>query len=184
MIYFQLVYIIIIMDMRLLDDEIVITSANRTPIGGFLGNLKKYTAIDLGINLINGMNIDKKLIDTVIIGSVLQAGMGQAPARQVAIGADLPISSNCFMVNKVCGSALHSLVLSCDMLISKSAKMIIAGGMESMSNSPYLMDKARSGFKMMHQKIYDHMFLDGLEDPYGKRKPMGELAEKTAAEKN
>ena len=119
-------------------------------------------------------------VDEVLFGCVLPAGLGQAPARQAALGAGLPASTGATTVNKMCGSGMKAAMLAHDLLLAGSAKIIVAGGMESMSNAPYLLDRARSGYRMGHGRILDHMFLDGLEDAYDKGRLMGTFAEDCA----
>ncbi|MBC8716881.1 acetyl-CoA C-acyltransferase [Ochrobactrum sp. Marseille-Q0166] len=165
-------------------DPIVIVSAVRTPIGSFPGALKGESATALGAATIKQAVHRAKLgpdqIDEVLMGCVLPAGLGQAPARQAAIHAGLPQSVPCSTINKVCGSGMKTVMLGADLISAGSADIVVAGGMESMTNSPYLLEKARSGYRMGHGKIYDHMFLDGLEDAYDKGRAMGTFAEETA----
>ncbi len=166
------------------DDPIVITSAMRTPLGGFQGALSNLTAADLGATAIKAALEKSALkpdtIDEVVMGCVLPAGQGQAPARQAGLGAGLPIGSNCTTINKMCGSGMKAAMFAHDLLIAGSAKIAVAGGMESMTNAPYLLPKARGGMRMGHGQTMDHMFLDGLEDAYDKGKLMGCFAEDTA----
>ncbi|MGB0867249.1 MAG: acetyl-CoA C-acyltransferase [Granulosicoccaceae bacterium] len=167
-------------------DPIVIVGAKRTPMGGFQGDLANCTASELGSVAIRsaleqaGLAGDQ--VDEVIMGCVLPAGQGQAPARQAALGADLDLSTTCTTVNKMCGSGMRAAMSACDTLSALSAEVVVAGGMESMSNAPYLMQKARSGLRMGHDKILDHMFLDGLEDAYEKGKLMGSFADGCASQ--
>lgn len=163
-------------------DPIVIVSAVRTPIGAFQGDLSALTAPQLGAVAIRAAVARARVerVDEVIMGCVLPAGVGQAPARQAALGADLLDNVACTTVNKVCGSGLKAVMLAHDALLAGSADVIVAGGMESMSNAPYLLDKARGGYRLGHGKVLDHMFLDGLEDAYDKGKLMGVFAEDTA----
>lgn len=165
-------------------DPIVIASAARTPIGGFLGDFKELAAHQLGAAAIRAAvaraSIPPDSVDEVLMGCVLPAGQGQAPARQAAIGAGLPHSSGAVTVNKMCGSGMKAVMLAHDTLISGSARILVAGGMESMSNSPYLLERARSGLRMGHARLLDHMFLDGLEDAYDKGRLMGTFAEDCA----
>lgn len=167
------------------NDPIVICSAMRTPIGDFQGELSSLTATHLGARAIEAAlrqsGIPATSIDEVIMGCVLSAGLGQAPARQAALGAQLPQSTPSTTINKMCGSGLKSIMMSCDALLANRAEVVVAGGLESMSNAPYLLDKARAGYRMGHGKILDHMFLDGLEDAYDKGKLMGVFAEQTAS---
>ncbi len=166
------------------DDPIVICGAARTPIGGFQGDFKDLTAPQLGAFAIraaverSGLNSDA--IDEVLMGCVLPAGIGQAPARQAALGAGLRPSTGATTVNKVCGSGMKAAMLAHDLLVAGSARVAVAGGMESMTNAPYLLDRARAGYRMGHQRVLDHMFLDGLEDAYDKGRLMGTFAEKCA----
>ncbi|HXY58516.1 MAG TPA: acetyl-CoA C-acyltransferase [Methylocystis sp.] len=166
------------------DNAVVILSAARTPIGAFLGNLKDVTAPQLGACAIEAATTRSGLaperIDEVLMGCVLPAGLGQAPARQAALGAGLPQEAGCTTVNKMCGSGMKAIMLGADALRAESARVVVAGGMESMSNAPYLLDRARTGFRMGHKKVVDHMFLDGLEDAYEKGRLMGSFAEDCA----
>ncbi len=162
-------------------DAIVIVSAARTPMGGFQGDFKDVTAPELGATAIKGAMERAKLapdaIDDVYMGCVLQAGLGQAGARQAALGAGLKDSTPATTVNKMCGSGMKSVMLAHDQIAAGAANIIVAGGMESMTNAPYLLPKARGGFRMGHGEIKDHMFLDGLEDAYDRGKLMGVFAE-------
>ena len=166
------------------DDPVVIASAARTPMGGFLGALKDVPAPKLGSVAIRaaleraGVAADQ--VDEVLMGCVLPAGMGQAPARQAGRFAGLPDSAGATTVNKMCGSGMKAAMLGHDAIAAGSARIVIAGGMESMSNAPYLLDRARSGYRMGHGRVSDHMFLDGLEDAYDKGRLMGSFAEQTA----
>ena len=165
-------------------DPIVIVSAVRTPLGGFLGNFKEVTAAQLGAVAIRAAveraSLQPGDIGEVIMGCVLQAGQGQAPARQAALLANLAEQVVCSTVNKMCGSGMKALMFGHDLLHAGSAEVVVAGGMESMSNAPYLLERARSGYRMGHNKIIDHMFLDGLEDAYEKGRLMGSYAEDCA----
>jgi len=165
-------------------DPIVIVGAARTPIGGFLGDLKDLTAPELGAAAIRSSieraGIPSDAVDEVLIGCVLPAGLGQAPARQAALGAGLPPASGATTINKMCGSGMKAVMLAHDLLLAGSAKIAIAGGMESMSNAPYLLDRARGGYRIGHGRIVDHMFLDGLEDAYDNGRLMGTFAEDCA----
>lgn len=165
-------------------DPVVIVSAVRTPIGSFQGALKAEAATALGATAIKEAVARARLapdqVDEVIMGCVLPAGLGQAPARQASIHAGLPVDVPCSTVNKVCGSGMKSVMLGADLIAAGSAQIVVAGGMESMTNAPYLLDKARGGYRAGHGKIYDHMFLDGLEDAYDKGRAMGTFAEETA----
>ncbi len=165
-------------------DPIEIVGAARTPIGAFQGDLKDLTAPSLGAAAIRasieraGIPLDS--VDEVLFGCVLTAGLGQAPARQAALGAGLPPSTGAVTINKMCGSGMKAVMLAHDLLLAGSAKIIVAGGMESMSNAPYLLDRARAGYRMGHGRLLDHMFLDGLEDAYDKGRLMGTFAEDCA----
>jgi acetyl-CoA C-acetyltransferase len=165
-------------------DPVVIVSAVRTPIGAFQGDLKELSAPQLGAIAIRasveraGIPLDS--VDEVFFGCVLSAGLGQAPARQAALAAGLPASTGAVTINKVCGSGMKAAMLAHDLLLAGSAKIMVAGGMESMTNAPYLLDRARSGYRMGHGRILDHMFLDGLEDAYDKGRSMGAFAEECA----
>lgn len=165
-------------------DPIVITGAMRTPLGGFQGALTDLTAAEIGATAIDASlkhsKIDQKAIDEVVMGCVLPAGQGQAPARQAALGAGLPLGTNCTTVNKMCGSGMKAAMFAHDLLIAGSATVAVAGGMESMTNAPYLLPKARGGMRMGHGQVLDHMFLDGLEDAYDKGRLMGTFAEDCA----
>jgi len=164
-------------------DPIVIVAAQRTPIGGFQGVLSGATAPNLGAAAISGAiaaaGIGAADVDQVLMGCVLPAGLGQAPARQAAINAGIPVGAACTTVNKMCGSGMMAIMLGHDLLKAESAAVVIAGGLESMSNAPYLLPKARSGYRMGHQEVLDHMFYDGLQDPW-EGKMMGHFAENTA----
>jgi acetyl-CoA C-acetyltransferase len=164
-------------------DDIVIAAARRTPIGAFQGALAPAAATELGTAAIGGVikdtGIDPADIDQVLMGCVLPAGLGQAPARQAALGAGIPVSTPCTTVNKMCGSGMMTVMLARDQIVSGSAGVVIAGGMESMSNAPYLLPKARKGYRMGHQEVLDHMFFDGLQDPW-EGQMMGHYAEQTA----
>jgi acetyl-CoA C-acetyltransferase len=168
-------------------DPIVIVGSARTPIGAFQGDLKDLTAPQLGAAAIRASveraGISSDAVDEVgevIMGCVLPAGLGQAPARQAALGAGLSVSTGAVTINKMCGSGMKAVMLAHDLLLAGSAKIVVAGGMESMSNAPYLLDRARSGYRMGHGRILDHMFLDGLEDAYDKGRLMGTYAEDCA----
>jgi len=166
------------------NDPIVIVGAARTPMGGFQGDFASLAASDLGAVAIKAAveraGIPPAEVDKVIFGCVLPAGQGQAPARQASLKAGLPLAAGCTTVNKMCGSAMEAMILAHDALVAQSADVMVAGGMESMSNAPYLVPKARAGFRMGHQTVYDHMFLDGLEDAYEKGRLMGTYAEDCA----
>ena len=166
------------------NDPIVITGVARTPIGGLMGDFASLAASDLGAVAIKAAversGIGPGDVEEVVFGNCLFAGQGQAPARQAAIKAGLPLSTHCTTVSKMCGSAMKATMLAHDSIIAGSAQIIVAGGMESMSNAPYLLPKARAGMRMGHATVYDHMFLDGLEDAYDKGKLMGVFAEQCA----
>ena len=170
--------------MTISNDPIVIVSAVRTPMGGFQGELKSLSAPQLGAAAIKAAveraGVASDAVDEVLFGCVLPAGLGQAPARQAALGAGLDKSTRCTTVNKMCGSGMETTILAHDMLLAGSADVVIAGGMESMSNSPYLLDRARAGYRMGHGRVLDSMFLDGLEDAYDKGRLMGTFAEDCA----
>lgn len=165
--------------------ELVIVAAKRTPMGGFQGSLSSMSAPELGAVAVKGAleqaGLSPDQVSELYLGCVLPAGLGQAPARQAALKAGLPESVPCTTVNKVCGSGMKTVMLAADQLKAGFDGVIVTGGMESMSNAPYLLDKARSGYRMGHQKTYDHMFLDGLEDAYDGR-AMGVHAQQTADE--
>ncbi|MSP80201.1 MAG: acetyl-CoA C-acyltransferase [Rhodospirillales bacterium] len=165
-------------------DPVVIVSAVRTPMGGFQGDLKDVPAPRLGAAAIKAAveraRVKPEEIEEVIMGLCLFAGLGQAPARQAGRFAGLPDSAGATTINKMCGSAMKAAMLAHDLLVAGTNKVMVAGGMESMSNAPYLLDRARAGFRMGHGQIYDHMFLDGLEDAYEKGRLMGTYAEDTA----
>jgi len=164
-------------------DPIVIAAARRTPIGCFQGVLSGATAPDLGAAAISGAladsGIDAADVDQVLMGCVLPAGLGQAPARQASISAGIPVDTACTTVNKMCGSAMMTIMLGHDLLKAESASVVIAGGLESMTNAPYLLPKARRGYRMGHQEVIDHMFYDGLQDPW-EGHMMGHYAQNTA----
>lgn len=164
--------------------SIVIVGAARTPMGSFLGAFKDTDASILGTGAIKAAVERAKLtpntIEEVLMGCVLPAGQGQAPARQAALGAGLPVSAGCTTVNKMCGSGMKTVMLAHDLILAGSAKIIVAGGMENMSRAPYLLPKARVGYRMGHQQALDHMLLDGLEDAYTKGRLMGSFAEDCA----
>lgn len=165
-------------------DSIVIVGAARTPMGGFQGDLSTLTAAELGAAAI-GVALDRAgiardRVDEALMGCVLPAGQGQAPARQAVLGAGLPVSVPATTVNKMCGSGMKTVMMAHDALLAGQAGIVVAGGMESMSNAPYLLDKARGGYRMGHGRVTDHMFLDGLEDAYDKGRLMGTFAEDCA----
>jgi acetyl-CoA C-acetyltransferase len=165
-------------------DPVVIVSAARTPMGGFQGALKPFAAHELGAAAIRAAvdraGIAPADVDEVIMGNVLSAGLGQAPARQAARRAGLPDATGCTTLNKVCGSGMKAAMLATDMITLGTNRIMVTGGMESMSNAPYLLPKARGGFRLGHGEIKDHMFLDGLEDAYDPGRLMGTYAEDTA----
>ena len=166
------------------DDKIVIVSAKRTAIGSFQGNLSSIKATSLGSEVIKNnlkdLSIDPGEIDETIMGCVLPAGLGQAPARQAAMGAGIPPESGATTINKMCGSGMKAIMFGYDSIIAGHNNVVIAGGLENMSNTPYVLPKVRSGLRMGHHQIKDHMFLDGLEDAYDEGKLMGSFAEDTA----
>jgi acetyl-CoA C-acetyltransferase len=172
------------------DDPVVIVAAVRTPIGGFQGDFKNLSAAALGAAAIRAAveraAIKPTDVDEVIMGNVLSAGQGQAPARQAALAAGLPPGVGCTTINKMCGSGMKAAMLAHDLLLAGTNSIMIAGGMESMTNAPYLLPKARGGLRLGHGEIKDHMFLDGLEDAYqrddkGGGRLMGSFAEDAAA---
>ncbi|MGB6977322.1 MAG: acetyl-CoA C-acyltransferase [Gammaproteobacteria bacterium] len=169
-----------------MNDPIVIVSAVRTPIGKFLGSLKDVTAPQLGATAVKAAveraGVEPEKIEEVLLGCVLTAGVGQAPARQAAIGAGLPPSTGAVTINKVCGSGLKATMLAHDLVQVGTNQILLAGGMESMSNAPYLLPKARVGYRMGHQTALDHMIYDGLEDAYHPGKLMGYFAEECATQ--
>ena len=169
----------------MLNDPVVIVGAARTPMGGFQGDFATLSASDLGAVAIRAAiaraGIAGEDVQEVIMGNVLPAGQGQAPARQASLKAGVPLAVGCTTVNKMCGSAMKAAMLAHDLIVAGSGDIVVAGGMESMSNAPYLMPKARSGYRMGHQTVYDHMFLDGLEDAYDKGRLMGTFAEDCAS---
>jgi acetyl-CoA C-acetyltransferase len=165
-------------------DPIVIAAAARTPIGGFQGAFKDVAAPRLGAvaarAALERAALPPDEVDEVILGCVLPAGQGQAPARQAALAAGLPQAVGCTTVNKMCGSGMKAIMLAHDALSAGSADVVLAGGMESMTNAPYLLDRARAGYRLGHARILDHMMIDGLEDAYGDHLPMGAYAEACA----
>ncbi len=166
------------------NDPVVIVSVARTPMGAMQGELKDFAAHQLGAAAIRAAveraGIKAEQVQEVIMGCVLPAGQGQAPARQASLGAGLPLSAGCTTVNKMCGSGMKATMFANDLLAAGTNDIMVAGGMESMTNSPYLLPKARSGFRMGHQQVIDSMFLDGLEDAYDKGRLMGTFAEDCA----
>ncbi|WP_417519006.1 acetyl-CoA C-acyltransferase [Minwuia sp.] len=165
-------------------DPIVITGMARTPMGGFQGELAGQTASELGAAAIaaalDRAGVDGADVDEVIMGNVLPAGQGQAPARQASKGGGIPDATGCTTINKMCGSGMKAAMLSNDLLLAGVNDIMVAGGMESMTNSPYLLPKARDGYRLGHAEVKDHMFLDGLEDAYDKGRLMGTFAEDCA----
>jgi len=166
-------------------DPVVIVSAARTPMGAFQGELKGFAAPELGAAAIRAAVERAKLrpeeVQEVIMGCVLPAGQGQAPARQASLGAGLPLAAGCTTVNKMCGSGMKAAMFAHDILLNEKDFVVVAGGMESMTNAPYLLPKARAGLRMGHAQVIDHMFYDGLEDAYDKGRLMGTFAEDCAA---
>lgn len=166
-------------------DDIVITGFTRTPHGAFQGQFSQVTTPELGAASIQGLlektQISSEAIDEVIMGCVLSAGLGQAPARQAGLKAGLPQSTGATTINKMCGSGMQATILGRDAILSGRANCVIAGGMENMTRSPYLLPQARTGYRMGHQRALDHMFLDGLEDAYETGTLMGVFADRTAA---
>jgi len=174
----------------MLNDPIVIVSVARTPMGAFQGELKGFAAPELGAAAIRAAveraGVKPEQVQEVIMGCVLPAGQGQAPARQASIGAGLPLATGCTTVNKMCGSGMKAAMLAHDLLAAGTNDIMVAGGMESMTNAPYLLPKARAGYRMGHQQVIDHMFWDGLEDAYtrddnGTGRLMGTFAEDCAS---
>ncbi|MDN0085746.1 acetyl-CoA C-acyltransferase [Crenobacter sp. SG2305] len=166
-------------------DNVVVVGMARTPMGGFQGALAGSSANELGAVAIRAALERSKVavdsIDTVLMGCVLPAGQGQAPARQAALKGGLPVSAAATTVNKMCGSGMEALILGHDRLVAGTADRVVAGGMESMSNAPYLIPKARGGLRLGHGELKDHMFLDGLEDAYETGTLMGVFAERCAS---
>ncbi len=167
------------------NDPVVIVSAARTPMGAFQGELKQFAAAELGAAAIRAAveraKIKPEQVDEVIMGCVLPAGQGQAPARQASLAAGLPLAAGCTTVNKMCGSGMKAAMLAHDLLAAGTNDIMVAGGMESMTNAPYLLLKARGGYRLGHGQLLDHMFYDGLEDAYDKGRLMGSFAEDCAA---
>jgi acetyl-CoA C-acetyltransferase len=165
-------------------DTVAIVGYARTPIGGFLGELKDVPAPMLGAAAIRAAvaraGLGPEIIGETVMGCVLPAGLGQAPARQAAIGAGIPVAAGATTVNKMCGSGMKAVMLAHDQILAGSADIVVAGGMESMSNAPYLLERARSGYRMGHGRVVDHMLFDGLEDAYDKGRLMGTFAEECA----
>jgi acetyl-CoA C-acetyltransferase len=171
------------MNEKLMKDPVVIVAARRTPLGAFQGALSAVTAPSLSATAtaacLEDSGLDVSAVDEVLLGCVLPAGLGQAPARQAALAAGLSPSTPCTTINKVCGSGMKATMSGYDAIIAGSASIVLSGGMESMSNAPYLLPKARSGYRMGHQQVLDHMFLDGLQNP-ADGNMMGHFAEVTA----
>jgi acetyl-CoA C-acetyltransferase len=165
-------------------DPVVIVGSARTPMGGFQGDLATLTAPEMGAVAIRATleraGLKPEDVQEVIMGCVLPAGQGQAPARQASLGAGIPESVGCTTINKMCGSGMKAAMLAHDLIVAGTNDIMIAGGMESMTNAPYLLDRARGGYRMGHGKVLDHMFLDGLEDAYDKGRLMGTFAEDCA----
>jgi acetyl-CoA C-acetyltransferase len=166
------------------DNPIVIVGAARTPMGGFMGDLKALSAPELGAFAIRAAveraGVQPEEVQEAIMGNVLPAGVGQAPARQAALAAGLTPATACMTINKVCGSGMKAAMLAHDALALGAISVAVAGGMESMSNAPYLLPKARAGLRLGHGEVKDHMFLDGLEDAYDRGRLMGTFAEDCA----
>ena len=167
------------------EDPIVIVGGARTPMGGFQGDLPDVPAPELGAVAIKAAlrkaGVAPEDVDDVIMGVVLAAGMKQAPARQASFGAGIPASAGCTTINKMCGSGMKATMMAHDAILGGAHDVMVAGGMESMTNTPYIMTRARGGFRMGHGQVYDHMFIDGLEDAYDTGKLMGCYAEDTAS---
>jgi len=168
-----------------MNDPILIVSAARTPIGGMLGDFASLQAYQLGSTAIRAAveraGVKGDQVDEVLMGNCLLAGQGQAPARQATLGAGLPQSAGAVTLSKMCGSGMRAMMFAHDMLVAGSADVLVAGGMESMTNAPYLISKARQGYRYGHATMYDHMALDGLEDAYERGKAMGVFAEQCVA---
>nr|WP_114185218.1 acetyl-CoA C-acyltransferase [Microvirga aerophila] len=165
-------------------DPVVIVSAVRSPLGRFQGSLSGLSAPALGSHVIRAAldraGLAGERVDEILMGCVLPAGQGQAPARQAARGAGLPDGTGATTVNKVCGSGMKATMLAHDIILAGSAEIVVSGGMESMSNAPYLLAKARGGYRVGHDRLIDHMMMDGLEDAYEGGRPMGDFGEATA----
>lgn len=171
-----------------MSDPVVIVSVARTAMGGFQGELSSLATPELGAVAIRAAveraGVDPQQVEEVIVGCVLPAGLGQAPARQAALGAGLPLSAGCTTINKVCGSGMKATMLAHDLLMAGTNRIMVAGGMESMSNAPYMLPKARGGYRLGHGQLLDHMFFDGLEDRYSaetRGRLMGTFAEDCAS---
>ena len=166
------------------DDPVVIVGCSRTPMGSFQGVFSPVSATRLASvaieGALQGAGVDSSTVEQVLMGCVLPAGLGQAPARQASLGAGLGNDVPCTTVNKMCGSGMQAAMLAHDAIAAGSASLVVAGGMESMTNSPYLLEKARQGQRLGHGEIKDHMFLDGLEDAYEPGRLMGSFADDTA----
>ena len=166
------------------DDAIVIVGSARTPMGAFQGDLAPLSSPELGASAIGAAlakaNLAADQVNEVLMGCVLPAGLGQAPARQASLGAGVPMAVPCTTINKMCGSGMKAIMMAYDSILAGSTDISVAGGMESMSNAPYLLPKARAGMRLGHGEIKDHMFLDGLEDAYDKGRLMGSFADDTA----
>ena len=167
----------------MIQDPVVIVAAKRTPLGAFQGALGGVSATELSAaasrSALQSCSLAAEAVDEVLLGCVLAAGLGQAPARQAALAAGIPVAAPCTTISKVCGSGMQATMLGHDLIIAGSAKIVVTGGMESMSNAPYLMPKARAGYRMGHQTVLDHMFFDGLQNPYDGQM-MGHFADLTA----
>jgi len=170
--------------MKKAEDPIVIVDGARTAMGSFQGSLSGASAPELGSTAIaaalDRAGVAPSDIDDVLMGCVLPAGLGQAPARQAALGAGIPDNASCTTVNKMCGSGMKTVMMAHDGLLAGSSTISVAGGLESMTNAPYILPKARGGLRMGHGEVKDHMFIDGLEDAYSEGKLMGHFAEETA----
>jgi acetyl-CoA C-acetyltransferase len=169
----------------MMNDPIVIVGAARTPMGAFQGDFSSLSASDLGAAAIRAAveraNIEPNQVQEVLFGNCLMAGQGQAPARQAAIKAGIPVSAGAVTLSKMCGSAMKAAMFAYDSIVAGTNEVVVAGGMESMTNAPYLIPKARSGYRIGHGMMYDHMMLDGLEDAYDKGRAMGTFAEECVA---
>jgi acetyl-CoA C-acetyltransferase len=170
----------------MIHDPVVIASAARTPMGSFQGIFTEISAIELGAAAIRAVleraHVKPGMVQEVFMGCVLPAGLGQAPARQASLEAGILISVPCSTINKVCGSAMKAAMLAHDLISLETADIMVAGGMESMTNAPYMLEKGRTGYRLGHGRVLDHMVFDGLEDAYDKGKLMGEFAEDIAAQ--
>ena len=169
-----------------MNDPIVIVGAARTPMGAFQGDFSGLAASELGAVAIRAAveraGLEPKLVDEVLFGNCLMAGQGQAPARQAAIKAGIPVSAGAVTLSKMCGSAMKAAMFAYDSIVAGTNEVVVAGGMESMTNAPYLIPKARGGYRIGHAMMYDHMMLDGLEDAYEKGRSMGTFGEECATE--